>query len=194
MNTINPIKALASLPFCVTWGNSKRLLRLCLLSRYSRPRPPCWRLRPLSPSPRRTRPAVPGRSRVQFTGDSSTGNIVKYWWYFGDGYTSTEVNPLHTYNCYGTFPVYLTVTDDLGSTSTAALTINALQVLYSSSVTLTPVLKSQKNISGTLTGTVVVKDSEGYTIQGATVEATWTTPGGVVTQTAISTDVAPPSP
>ena len=37
-----------------------------------------------------------------------------------------------------------------------------------------------------MTGTVVVKGSEGYTIQGATVQATWTTPTGTVTQTAVS--------
>ncbi|NRA75536.1 MAG: HYR domain-containing protein [Planctomycetes bacterium] len=46
---------------------------------------------------------------VDFT-DSSTGPIDSRLWDFGDGSTSTESNPSHTYTIAGTFTVSLTVT------------------------------------------------------------------------------------
>jgi PKD repeat protein len=56
---------------------------------------------------------------VDFT-DKSSGDrpIVSHVWDFGDGTTSTEVNPSHTYTAASTFDVTLTVTDDQGHTDT----------------------------------------------------------------------------
>jgi len=51
---------------------------------------------------------------VQFT-DQSTGEITSWFWEFGDGETSTEQNPSHTYNSTGYFTVSLTVTGLGGS-------------------------------------------------------------------------------
>jgi len=51
---------------------------------------------------------------VQFT-DQSTGEITSWFWDFGDGETSTEQNPTHTYNSTGYFTVSLTVTGPGGS-------------------------------------------------------------------------------
>ena len=50
---------------------------------------------------------------IQFSG-SATGGTPPYSWYwdFGDGNTSEEQNPVHSYNVEGTFMVNLTVTDD----------------------------------------------------------------------------------
>lgn len=50
---------------------------------------------------------------------TSTQPIVSRLWDFGDGETSTETNPSHTYTAAGTFDVSLTVTDEAGNTSTA---------------------------------------------------------------------------
>ena len=45
------------------------------------------------------------------------GEIVEWSWDFGDGATSTEQNPGHSYATAGTYPVTLRVTDDLGAVS-----------------------------------------------------------------------------
>jgi PKD repeat protein len=50
---------------------------------------------------------------VQFT-DQSTGAIDSWLWNFGDGETSSEQNPSHTYNSTGYFTVSLTVTGTVG--------------------------------------------------------------------------------
>jgi PKD repeat protein len=49
--------------------------------------------------------------------DSSTGTITSRVWSFGDGQTSTEQNPTHTYTTPGRYTVTLTVTGP-GGTST----------------------------------------------------------------------------
>lgn len=70
-----------------------------------------------------------------FSGDPTTTftdlstNIPTSWsWDFGDGITSTEQNPVHTYTDNGSFDVCLTATNAVGS-STACKTVN---------ITLTP--------------------------------------------------------
>jgi PKD repeat protein len=53
--------------------------------------------------------------------DTSTdddGNIVSWSWSFGDGGTSSERNPTHTFSTDGRFDVSLTVTDDDGASNT----------------------------------------------------------------------------
>jgi len=50
---------------------------------------------------------------VQFT-DKSTGKLTSWKWDFGDGATSTEQNPKHTYTVAGSYTVSLTVTDAFG--------------------------------------------------------------------------------
>lgn len=53
------------------------------------------------------------------------GALVSYTWNFGDGQSSTEINPTHVY-AVGTWTAQLTVTDSLGaSASSAPLVINA---------------------------------------------------------------------
>ena len=64
--------------------------------------------------------------------DQSTGyNIVQWAWGFGDGTTSTEQNPVHTYNAVGPYTVTLTVTDgdDVYTTDTKVLTIVEVPVV-----------------------------------------------------------------
>jgi PKD repeat protein len=53
---------------------------------------------------------------VVFT-DRSTGSPTSYRWTFGDGTSSTEKNPIHTYTKAGTYTVTLTTTNAAGSST-----------------------------------------------------------------------------
>ena len=59
----------------------------------------------------------PAPLSVQFT-DISVGSPSTRLWDFGDGYTSSEENPLHVYESPGTYAVTLTVTGISGTSST----------------------------------------------------------------------------
>ncbi|RNC90255.1 MAG: PKD domain-containing protein [Allomuricauda sp.] len=63
---------------------------------------------------------------VNFTGDQSSDDtaVVSYNWNFGDGNTSNEVNPSHTFLSVGDFNVTLTVTDEEGLEDIASVTIS----------------------------------------------------------------------
>jgi len=50
------------------------------------------------------------------------GSIVSYNWDFGDGSTSTQANPNHTYTNAATYTVSLSITDNQGLTETATTT------------------------------------------------------------------------
>ncbi|MBP7034744.1 MAG: PKD domain-containing protein [Methanospirillum sp.] len=54
---------------------------------------------------------------VQFT-DHSTGNPTLWGWYFGDGGTSNEQNPEHTYTAPGVYPVGFLVSNSAGYNKT----------------------------------------------------------------------------
>jgi PKD repeat protein len=56
---------------------------------------------------------------VVFT-DRSRGTPTAWLWDFGDGSTSTEQNPVHTYGSAGTFTVRLTASNSGGSSSYAS--------------------------------------------------------------------------
>jgi PKD repeat protein len=67
--------------------------------------------------------------KVSFDGSSSSdsdGTIASYAWDFGDGGTSTEQKPDHTYAAVGDFTVKLTVTDDDGTTNTVSHTVTTV--------------------------------------------------------------------
>jgi len=75
---------------------------------------------------------------VNFTGDASwdpDGEIVSYFWDFGDGNTSLLANPSHTYAADGLYNVTLTVTDNEGvSTTSEPFTVGVLAFAVGDSV------------------------------------------------------------
>ncbi len=63
----------------------------------------------------------PAGATVGFNSSGSSdpdGTIASYAWNFGDGSTSTQPNPTHTFAASGTYGVSLTVTDNDGATGT----------------------------------------------------------------------------
>ena len=74
---------------------------------------------------------------VQFT-DTSTGSPTTWAWSFGDGSTSVEENPSHTYTSAGSYTVSLTATNAEGSritTATNYITVSAASVVTSVATT-----------------------------------------------------------
>jgi hypothetical protein len=77
-----------------------------------------------TPAPSATSVAVQNKPlTVAFTGARSGG--VSYQWTFGDGGTSTEANPRHTYARVGTYTATLTVTYAGGEKATIRTTVTA---------------------------------------------------------------------
>ena len=67
---------------------------------------------------------------VEFS-DFSTGEITDWLWEFGDGNTSNEQNPVHTYLNPGTYTVSLTVSNELTSdteTKAGYITVEAITI------------------------------------------------------------------
>ena len=82
---------------------------------------------------------------VSFTSAGTSdadGDALIYEWHFGDGGTSSDPNPIHTYAENGTYAVHLTVRDPLGAVGTAvafAVIGNVAPVIASFGVDLDPV-------------------------------------------------------
>ncbi|MEM6964665.1 MAG: PKD domain-containing protein, partial [Bacteroidota bacterium] len=97
--------------------------------------------------------------------NTSTG-ATTYDWDFGDGNTSTEENPTHTYDTDGTYIITLTATNDCGSvTTTETITVvTAPSVAFTADV-LSGCTPLTVNFTDQSTGTV---DSWLWEIPGAT--------------------------
>ncbi|HQL93466.1 MAG TPA: PKD domain-containing protein, partial [Candidatus Hydrogenedentes bacterium] len=97
-----------------------------------------------------------GPLTVQFANLSTAGSagITQWAWTFGDGQTSTEQSPRHTYGAQGSFPVTLTVTDANANTSQVT---KVNYVVVSAPTTLTAAFTSDVT-SGTAPLTVMFTD------------------------------------
>jgi PKD repeat protein len=85
------------------------------------------------------------------------GLPLTYLWEFGDGTTSTFLNPTKVYSVAGVYNVKLTATNDLGSSSkTIQVTVNSATDAIVSQSTLT-------NAAGTLTKQFVLSNSSDFT-------------------------------
>ena len=63
---------------------------------------------------------------IDFSSEGSydpDGTIVSYQWDFGDGSTSSELNPTHTFTDIDQYSVRLIITDDDGATNTSTIVI-----------------------------------------------------------------------
>ncbi|MBN2134712.1 MAG: right-handed parallel beta-helix repeat-containing protein [Acidobacteria bacterium] len=74
---------------------------------------------------------------VTFDGSGSSdpdGDTLSYSWDFGDGSSSSEVSPAHTYNTAGTYNAVLTVTDGKGGEDQDSVTITVSGVVPTGNV------------------------------------------------------------
>ncbi|HJP71108.1 MAG TPA: PKD domain-containing protein [Candidatus Limnocylindria bacterium] len=125
-----------------------------------------------------------------FTNTSST-DATSFTWTFGDGSGSTATSPSHTYAAPGTYAVTLEVADPEGLTNS---------VSHDVTVTATPPTTTTMSIASftadggstgkntwSATGAVVIDDSNGRPVDGATVSVAWISGSATCTTTANGT-------
>jgi PKD repeat protein len=95
---------------------------------------------------------------IRFT-DTSTNYPTAWNWTFGDGGTSTEQNPVHTYVSDGTYTVSLTATNEYGSDTVTESDFQVVTLVVAS-ITVSP-SPAQVNLSETRQFTAVAKDQMG---------------------------------
>src|SRR5262245_46735883 len=113
-----------------------------------------------------TRGVVP--LTVQFASDRSTddGLIVLREWDFGDGTTSLDLNPRHTYTGTGEFKTTLTLTDDDGATSQRTTTILVTEAPVA-------VITTDRTVIETAPGIVNFSAVDSFDPDGEIVEYRW---------------------
>ena len=116
---------------------------------------------------------------VHFDGTGSydpDGAITAYVWDFGDGNSSSEAAPAHTYETAGSYTATLTVTDDAGATSSdsVAVTVEAAsQEMHVEALSATRD-KDRRWDRGQVM--VLIADSAGAPVEGALVSVTYSGP------------------
>lgn len=129
------------------------------------------------------------------------GEIVSYFWNFGDGSTSSVPNPIHTYQYSGSYTVTLIVTDDNGEQAYFEKTIVVPNILPIAGFSYSP-----RNITTVITvnfdgGEPYSFDKDGYIVEwywdfgdgftanGSTVSHKFTEPGNyTVTLTVVDNE------
>lgn len=114
---------------------------------------------------------------IEFTNQSNTlGAVANYHWSFGDGATSTQIHPTHTYNASGNYVVCLTLVTSYGCSSTYCDTVTVGGSSCNLSVTIQQLQPSPPNTTWQLkalpsggTGTYTYLWNNGATTQVITV-------------------------
>ncbi len=116
--------------------------------------------------------------QVQFT-DLSSFAPTSWSWDFGDGNTSTEQNPTHTYASVDTYDVSLTVTNTYGSDDEIKpnyIVVSSMPVVHVENITVGR--SGPKWVRGT--ADVLIHDDSGTSVTGATVSGFFTDPNVAV--------------
>ena len=140
-----------------------------------------------------------GTLDVDFDGSTSTddGSITTWDWDFGDGNTASGENVSHSYAAAGTYPVMLTVTDNLGATGSVTVDIDVVEnqdpVASFTATQVSGTLDVDFDGSGsTDDGTITDWDwdfGDGNTGAGESATHTYATPGTFTVSLTVTDDV-----
>ena len=131
---------------------------------------------------------------ITFTDQSgdSDGEIVTWAWDFGDGNTSADQNPTHTYEQAGDYTVVLTVTDDSDETATfnLSVSINAFAELWVATIGTATISPSAPAVGSDGTLYFGSQDFNVYAVDPSNGSVKWsyTTGGKVRSRAAIGND------
>ena len=109
------------------------------------------------------------------------GAIAAYAWDFGDGNSSTEANPVHTYTAVGNYTASLLVTDNMGATASSLTTIivtDSNAGCISNCMSVDKITLSYKAKTNSIRGLIWLLDENGSRVKGAVVHAVWMRPDG----------------
>jgi PKD repeat protein len=107
--------------------------------------------------------------QVQFSSAGTfdpEGHPIAYHWDFGDGATSDEANPQHTFTTAGAYDVELTAQDALGASALATVHVVAGNAPPVAAIT-TPAPSTQYGVGDTITFSGGATDTEDGTLGGA---------------------------
>lgn len=113
--------------------------------------------------------------------NDSDGSIVSYNWSFGDGGTSTEENPVHTYTDPGSYTAVLSVVDNTGvqGSNSVDITVSpSSEGCLNDCLLVDRVAMRLRKKSGVILAKVWVYDENGNAVKGAEVSAEWLLPDG----------------
>ena len=119
---------------------------------------------------------------VTFTNTSTGTGTLSYQWFFGDGGTSIDANPVHSYTTAGNYTVKLIVTNNFGCTDTLIKT-NTINIGFvKANFTHTNNICADKNVTVTNTSTPVANTatwyfSDGTSLTGNTVTKAFSAAG-----------------
>ncbi len=119
------------------------------------------------------------------------GSIVSYSWDFGDGNTSTEMNPEHTYLATGNFNATLTVADNIGATDSGSVGIVVTESgdgCQSKCMLIDQMSISYRKRAGLIKAKVFVLDEDGGKLANADVQVEWVLPSGSILAVSSETD------
>ncbi len=108
---------------------------------------------------------------VNFQNLSAGGGILSYQWSFGDGGTSTQINPAHTYAAAGTYSVTLITTNSSGCSDTVIKTSLVNIGAFSPAFTNPPVVCQGAIVSFTNTSTPLPATATWFMGDGSSVTA-----------------------
>lgn len=140
---------------------------------------------PTAPVAQINHSSLTGNAPLSVTFDASgsydaNDNIISYNWNFGDGSTAAGMQVNHTYQTIGQFNAVLTVNDSTGLSGTDGVTVvttepEALPGIGVGGISMEGVVRTKgRNVQYSADGLVLITDTDGNCLAGATIRVQWT--------------------